>query len=272
VVYVLVPGHDEYFRLMLELINPFTLLKQAHADVRFLRDGSPVPEGAAGVVIPCMGVSDSGKKHLRRYLEMGGTVYQSFYNDFADSVRFTGVEGKNQWPKVWFEQRMGMLSADRFAILPSCRIREIEIGGGVEPVAVLCTGMEMAWEWDFGRPLFVHTRVGKGHFYYLAADLETALTDVYDPWTADQSVRIYQSLVPETDMDVDNKFVEWFHKARNGEELLVLINHSEAFQDVRIQSRRPVRLTGYLSGRPLGQGRSAAFRMEPGEVLFCRVR
>ncbi len=272
VFYVLAPDNDEYFNTMLELIGPFTLLKQNHADVKFLRDGSPVPGDAAGLVIPCAAVSERGKPLIRKYLEAGGRVYQSFFNDFADSVRLTGADRPAQSPRMWLDRRAGRLSGDRFIPLRASKVREIRAGRGVTTIAKLCTGAEKATDWEFGVPFYVRAKVGKGEFFFLPADMEKALAGTYDPWKEDASDLVYRALMPESDVEIDNKFVEFYHKSRGGEELFVLINHSGEFQDVLIQSGKPLTLADFATGQVIGSGTSFPFRMEPAGVLFLKVQ
>jgi hypothetical protein len=272
VFYILTPDNDEYFNTMLELINPFTLLKQNHADVKFLRDGSPVPGDAAGLVIPCASVSEHGKPQIRRYLEGGGRVYQSFFNDFADSVRLTGVERPVQSPRMWIDRGSGRLSGDRFIPLRASKVREIRIGKGVTTIAKLCTGAEKVTDWDFGMPFYTRTKIGKGDYFFLPADMEKALTATYDPWKEDSSDLVYMALMPESEVEIDNKFVELYHKTRGSEEVIVLINHSEEFQDVLLRSRRSLTLADYATGQAAGGGTSVSFRMEPAAAMFLSVR
>jgi hypothetical protein len=125
--------------------------------------------------------------------------------------------------------------------------------------------------WSFGEPLFVRARVGKGRFFYLGADLEAGLLARWDPWREDQSHLLYEALLPATDVDLDNPAVELCHKERGGEELLVLANHSESWQDVIVSVRRPLRLEDAESGTVLGRGRSIPLRLAPAEAVFAHA-
>ena len=271
VVYVLAPATDEYFRTMLELIQPFVLAKRAHAKVRILHDGAPVPPDATAVVIPGFSPAAGGREQIRAYLEAGGTVYQSFENDFAPAVRLGAPEALPE-PRVWLERGSERVSAHRFLTLPSLRVRSVTVGDGVDVLGLLSRKPPEVGAWRFGEPIFVRARVGKGRFFYLGADLEAGLLARYDPWRGDESHLFYEALLPAADVDLDNPAVELVHKARGGEELLVLANHSGSWQDVVASSRRALLLEDAETAKLLGRGRSIPLRLAPAEVVFAHAR
>ena len=127
VAYVLAPATDDYFRTMLDLIQPFVLLKRTHVKVRVLHDGAPVPGGAAAVVDPRLLSTAAGRERVRSYLEAGGTVYQSLQNDFAPAMALGAPEDLAD-ARVWLERGSGRASSDRFLTVPSRRVR-----GGCAP-------------------------------------------------------------------------------------------------------------------------------------------
>jgi Cellulase (glycosyl hydrolase family 5) len=270
VVYVLAPATDDYFRAMLELIEPFVLLKRAHAKVRILHDGAPVPPDAAAVVIAGFSPTPAGRDRVGEYLESGGTVYQSVENDFAPAVRVGPLEDLPD-ARLWLERGGGRVSAHRFLTLPSRRVRPVSVAGDVDVLGLLARTPPEAGTWSFGQPIFVRARVGRGRFFYLGADLEAGLLARYDPWTGDQSHLLYEALLPAAEVDVDNPAVELAHKVRGDEELLVLVNHSEQWQDVVVSSGRPLRLEDVESAVTLGQGRSVSLRLAPAQVTFARA-
>ncbi len=270
VVYVLAPATDEYFRTMLDLIQPFVLLKRTHAKVRILHDGAPVPADATTVVIPGFSPTAAGREHVRAYLEAGGTVYQSLENDFAAAIRPGAPEALSD-ARVWLERGAARVSAHRFLTLPSRRVRVVTAGDDVDVLGVLCRTPVEPGQWSFGEPIFVRARVGKGRFFYLGADIEAGLLARYDPWEKDQSHLFYEALLPAGDVDLDNPAVELAHKVRGGEELLVLVNHSESWQDVIVTSRRALLLEDAEGGAALGQGGSIPLRLAPARVVFAHV-
>jgi hypothetical protein len=270
VVYVLAPASDDYFRAMLDLIQPFVLAKRAHARVRILHDGDPVPADAAAVVIAGFSPSAGGKERLRAWLEQGGTLYQSLENDFVPAIR-PGPSEALADARVWLERGAERVTAHRFLTLPSRRVRPVSVDRDVDVLGLLTRGPVEPGAWSFGEPLFVRARVGRGRFFYLGADLEATLLTRYDPWPRDESHLVYQALLPAADVDVDNPAVELVHKARGAEELLLLINRSESWQDATVSSRRPARLEDRETGAFLGQGQTIALRLAPAQVLVGRL-
>src|SRR6185437_14481615 len=65
-----------------------------------------------------------------------------------------------------------------------------------------------------------------GTYYYLAANLEQALADTYDPWQNDESNLIYSVLSPAAPVSIDSKYVELQAKSRGSQRLVLLLNHS----------------------------------------------
>jgi hypothetical protein len=282
VVYVVAPADDDYFHVMLDLVQPFVLLKRAHAKVRILHDGATVPPDAAAVVIAGFSPTVAGRDRIREYLEGGGTVYQSLQNDFAPALRLNEPEALAD-ARVWLAGGSDRVTADRFLTLPSRQVRTVA-RGDVGVLGVLCRRPVEPGAWRFGEPLFVRVPVGKGRFFYLGADMEAALLGRYDPWREDESHLLYKVLLPRVsgppgpleglpaDLDVDNPNVELAHKVRGGEELLLLANHSESWQDAIVSSGRALRLEDADGGRPLGDGTAVPLRLAPAEVVFVRVR
>jgi hypothetical protein len=117
--------------------------------------------------------------------------------------------------------------------------------------------------------VFFKADVGKGTYYYLAANLEEALSREYNPWDTDDSNLIYSVLRPESPIDIDSKFVELAVKTRGRERLILLLNHSNRFQDVVLRSAKELDLRDYMTHAALGAGREVPLRLMPGEVLMA---
>ena len=120
------------------------------------------------------------------------------------------------------------------------------------------------------RPVFFKTGVGKGSYYYLAANLEQALANTYNPWDQDDSNMIYSVLRPEIPVSIDSKFVELYVKSRGAERIFLLLNRSDRFQDVVFRSAQKIRLQDFTTHAPLGEGREIPLRLMPGEVLIAQ--
>ena len=257
---------------MLDLIQPFVLLKRTHVKVRILHDGAPVPGDAAAVVIPGFSPTAAGRERVRSYLEAGGTVDQSLQNDFAPAIALGAPEDLADARRL-ARAGSGRASSDSLphrAVAPGATRR-------APATASTCSGLLSRrpvepGTWSFGEPLFARSRVGKGRFFYLGADLEAGLLARYDPWREDRSHLFYEALLPEAEVDLDNPAVELAHKARGDDELLVLANHSESWQDVTVSSRRVLRLEDAETGGTLGEGTQIPLRLSAAQVIFARGR
>jgi hypothetical protein len=97
-----------------------------------------------------------------------------------------------------------------------------------------------------------------------AARLSYSWLTFLPPW-ADGNVFVDDRIV------AGEERLELAHKVRGGEELLLLANHSESWQDVVVSSRRALRLEDAEGGAALGQGRSIPLCLAPAQVVFARV-
>jgi hypothetical protein len=173
--------------------------------------------------------------------------------------------------RVWLERGAPRVSAHRFLTLPSRRVRPAAVSAGVDVLGLLTRQAVEPGAWSFGEPLFVRAPVGRGSFFYLGADVEAGLLLQYDPWAGDETHLLYEALLPAADVDIDNPAVELAHKARGGEELLLLANHSESWQDVTLSAQRPLRLEDLETGGTLGEGTQVSLRLSPAQVVFARA-
>ena len=87
------------------------------------------------------------------------------------------------------------------------RVRSLEVGPGVEVLALRVRGDEDPLEWSFGTPFYCRTHVGKGTYFYLAGALEAGLETTFDPWAHDPSHHLYEALLPATELRLDNPAV-----------------------------------------------------------------
>lgn len=276
ICYVLVPeaatGDDD----MLELIQPYVLAKQAHMDVKLWPEWKKIPDDADVVVIACFSLSPAGRQHVSRYLKDGGTVYQSWYQDFGDDIHAKETLLDLSGPTIIIHSTLGRVKLGyHLKTAANIRIREVDYDESAEVLIRIPAGDEPVWRNRFGkvRGLMFRTKVGEGTYHYLAADLETALMDTYDPWEKDDADLIYRLIRPQTGIDLSSKFVELYHKERNGKQLMVLLNHKDATLPVNLYSVNAWQYTDALTGNELGRGRELHLVLEPAgfQLIFLNT-
>jgi hypothetical protein len=269
---ILIPEGSDYYETMIRMITPFVLAKRCHADVKLWPEGKEVPPDAGFLVIPGFSLSEKGREKVLAYLKAGGTVYQSFENDFSPDIRIQGGDIHVEKPLFHTEWRRGRMEADRYLRLPAMTVRRVQAPPAVKVLARLHRGDESVFDYEAGTGIFFETRIGNGRYFYLAGNPEEGLKLSFDPWFSDDTHLVYSALRPAPDIDIDNPAVELFHKKRGGEELLLLINHSESFQDVLIRCRGAIRLkAAWAKGETRG-GPEIPIRMGPAEVIGYFVK
>ncbi len=270
VCYIIVPYTTEFHNTMLRYITPFVLAKQAHFDVKILWENREVPADAAAVVIAGFRLSPEGEKMIGRYLKKGGKVYQSWYNDLAENIKFSDR------PDIYMDSLVLNLSEAAKETLVNLSVRMIKdsirsISFNNPKVVSLNQPLNLNDDKDGYKNVFVKTRVGKGTYYYLGANIEESLGKLRNPWAADDSWLFYEAFRPNTEFQVDNKYVEFFHKKRGSEEILVFINHENSPQTVPVHSVKPVKLEDAFDSQDYGTNSDFTFQLEPAGVLFLKV-
>jgi len=246
----------------------FVLAKQIHMQVRMWPEWKPIPADAAAVVIANFALSAKGKDSVGRYLQEGGVVYQSYASDFPQALTVRDSAETLSSPTLTAAQAEGLFSdSQRVCVGAPLKLKDVSPVSGRDTqvlLALRATGGERR-----GRGLYFKTSVGKGVYYYLAANVEEALSSTYDPWDSDDSNLIYSVLRPESGVNIDSKYVELAAKTRGHERLFLLLNHSNRFQDVVFRSAEDIQLRDYMSHAPLGAGREFPLRLLPGDVLVA---
>ncbi len=269
VVYLLYPEHPEgrYGRNSEE--TAFTLAKQIHMDVKMWPEWKSLPADAAAVVIPGFGLSDQGKSYVKAYLDKGGVVLQSWACDFPDGVHVKDTRATVPSPTLVASRAEGQFSeAERIRVAAPLKLMDAAPSPDGKTQVLL--ELPAAGAEKDSRPLFFKTEVGKGAYYYLAANLEEALAKTYNPWNQDDSNLIYSVLRPQSAVTIDSKYVELSVKSRGKERLLLLLNHSNVFQNVMLSSANSIRIEDDSTHTPLGEGKDIPLRLMPGEVLIVR--
>ena len=159
----------------------------------------------------------------------------------------------------------------QYVRLPPTAIRDLEVNDKVEVLARYLTEHEHPRRWDFGAPLFCRTAVGQGTYYYLGAALEKAYVTAWSPWEATEGHAFYATLVPPGEVDIDNPLVELAHLARGGEEVVVLVNHTDTFQDTLVSCPEGRVFHGIQDPERRLDGHETHLRLAPAEVAFFTI-
>jgi len=285
IVYILQPDNPKRGFADAVQRTAFTLAKQTHMNVKMWPEWKPIPPDAAAVAIAGFALTDKGKTHVAEFLNNGGTVLQTWTNDFAKNVTVSpdaaplpaptlqvafpveGVPMRNTLMKLFDGERLRVNA-------PSLKVKPITTITGPETRVILATLPEKSKSQSGktkANPILTETQIGKGKYYYFAGNLEEALTAAYNPWADDDSDKIYSVLRPAGHLYIDSKYVELFIKQRGNENLLILLNRSDTYQHTVIHSRQAITLQNYETRAPLGAGKELGISLKPGEVLIVTM-
>jgi len=271
VCYLIHPEHSGRWSITMSQMTAFTLAKQIHMEVRMWPEGKPIPADAAAVVIANFKLSAEGKAAIIAYLEKGGVVYQSYESDFPEALTVKDSDATLSSPSFIANQAAGRFSmGEHVRIGAPLKLRDVSSAPDQEMQVLLAFPKHGAD--DQPRPVFVKTSVDKGTYYYLAVNLEDALSQTYDPWEEDDSNLIYSVLRPESPFYIDSKYVELVVRTRGAERLFLLLNHSDHFQDVVLRSRRNIQVQDYATQALLGAGNEIPLHLMPGQVWVSETR
>lgn len=275
VCYIVAPetvSLNDYFR---KVINAYTLAKQNHVDVRFLRENSEVPADASFVIIPGFSLKGEAKQKINKYLEAGGTVYQSVYNDFATNISVNPELNFaiDEPAELLVNKRLANLYLlEKFPMAGHLKMAQMNYSHHYETILKLCPDCSNHSLNEKGEGVYFKTKVGKGNYFYTRLNVEESLCDTYNPWENDESYKIYSVLKPEQDIDIDSKFVEFYHKKNEKTELLILLNHTNTSRETNITSKNPISLKSMRGNEDFGKGREFTLKLKPAEVLFLEVK
>lgn len=275
VCYIVAPetvSLNDYFR---KVINAYTLAKQNHADVRFLRENSDVPADASFVIIPGFSLKSEAKLKINKYLEAGGTVYQSGYNNFATNINVNPELSfaVGEPAELLVNKRLANLYLlDKFPMSGHLKMAQMNYSHHYETILKLCPDCSNHSLSEKGEGVYFKTKVGKGNYFYTRLNVEESLCDTYNPWENDESYKIYSILKPEQDIDIDSKFVEFYHKKNEKTELIILLNHTDVYRETNIISKNFISLKNMRNNEALGKRKEFNLKLKPSEVLFLKVK
>jgi len=75
----------------------------------------------------------------------------------------------------------------------------------------------------------------------------------------------------EQDIDIDSRFVEFYHKSNEKEEMIILLNNTYENQPTNIISKQPILLKDRQNGKVIGNGTEFNLSLKPAEVMFLMV-
>lgn len=273
VAYLLYPDGAKNLHARVNTMTAFTLAKQAHLEVRMWPEEKPVPADAASVIIAGFSLSDEGKTMVTAYLHRGGVVYQSEECDFPQVLKLGGTPTQADNPVFVAAQAAGMFSiGQHIRVNAALQLLDASPISGQEVTMLLGVPISAPPQDSHhfqppSRGVLFRAALDGGTYYYLAANLEQALAGTYDPWQEDESNLLYSVLSPAAPVSIDSKYVELDAKSRGSQRLLLLLNHSNRFQDVVLRSTAPLHLENYITHALLGGGTEIPIRLMPGEVL-----
>jgi hypothetical protein len=274
VCYIVTPENislNSYFR---KIINAYVMAKQNHVDVRFIKENMKIPVDATFVIVPGFSVKAENKIHINNYLLNGGTVYQSFYNDFAPEIKINRdlIYNVESPAEMLVTKHIGSLNLlEKFTMAGHLKMAEESWSSNFETLVKTCPNCNSHSINEKGEGVYYKTQVGKGNYFYTRLNVEESLFDTYNPWAADESYKLYSVLKPVQKIDIDSKFVEFFHKKNESQEMIILINHSYNNQETNINSQKTIGLINKKTGENMGRGKEFSIRLKPAEVLFLTI-
>ncbi|MDO9255673.1 MAG: hypothetical protein Q7U54_09185 [Bacteroidales bacterium] len=274
VCYIVAPetvSLNDYIR---KAINAYVLAKQNHVDVRFLRENSDVPTDASFVIVPGFALKNEAKQKIKKYLDTGGTVYQSFYNDFAPNISVNPelnfrLDEPTELLVNKHTENLNLL--EKFPVAGHLNMTQLYYSQRFETLLKNCPDCANHSLNEKGEGVFFKTKVEKGNFYYTRLNLEESLCDTYNPWENDESYKIYSYLKPEQNIDIDSKYVELYHKKNDKSEMIILLNHTDKIQETNIISKNVIRLKNIKNKVDMGKGMEFSVKLKPAEVMFLDV-
>ena len=77
---------------------------------------------------------------------------------------------------------------------------------------------------------------------------------------------------PETPVEIDNKYVELYLKHNGDKSIIMLLNHSEQYQNVTVKSITPLTLINFETKEKIGAGKEVTMTLRPAEVIIANIQ
>ena len=271
VCYIIVPGTVSFNAAMHKFITAYSLAKQSHFDVKLLYEGTRVPSDAAAVIIPGLKLADKSKNVIKTYLENGGKVYQSYENDFSSSIT-TGSDTIINNASLRVSNPVGLMEYSLPVNIPGqSTFRKITFNPPARRIVTIDGENIRSKSRSAKNPVFLEQKIGRGTYYYLACNLEADLARLYNPWLNTNCELFYSALRPQTPVDIDNKYIELYIKHNGDKSIVMLLNHSEQYQNVTIKSVNPLTLINFETQEKIGNGKEISMTLRPAEVVIATI-
>jgi hypothetical protein len=160
---------------------------------------------------------------------------------------------------------------EKFPVAGHLKMVQMNWSQNYETILKLCPDCSNQSLNEKGEGVFFKTKVGKGIFYYTRLNLEESLSDTYNPWGNDESYKLYSVLKPEQDIDIDSRFIEFYHKKNSQTEMIILLNHTDLVQETNIVSQSDIQLKNMKNNILIGSGSTFNLKLKPAEVLFLNI-
>ena len=272
VCYIIIPGTVSFDEGMHKFITAYVLAKQIHFDVKLLYEGSPIPTDAAAVIIPGLKLIDKAKDVIQSYLENGGKVYQSYENDFGTAIT-SGSDTIITNPSLIVTDPVGLMELSLPMSIPGqISFRKTSFNQPARSLVSYQAGNTRPKSRSEIKYVFFRQAIGKGTFFYLTCNLEADLAKAYNPWPNTNFELFYSALKPQTLIDIDNKYVELYIKRNGNKSIVMLLNHSEQYQNVTVKSINPLTLINFETKEKIGSGKEITLLLRPAEVVIAMLQ
>ena len=130
---------------------------------------------------------------------------------------------------------------EKFPLAGHIKITQMSYSSGYEVLFQLAESSYDHRLIENGEIACSRTPLGKGSYLYSGVNLEESLC-ANNPLESDASYKFYSLLKPEQEINIDSKYVEFFHKKNEKQEMIILLNHSYTYHETTIILKQPIKL------------------------------